>query len=258
MTSSSLTLESCMSGELTLSCGYVDKDGVVHDKAGLREMTGEEEDILAQRHMGMGQKLTQIIGNCLTKIGPVTDKAELRRIAGELTIGDRIVLLLALRVLSLGPTYSFQITCPECKTKQNHGLRLDKLAIKEMPDKRLRELQVTLPSGKKVGLKVMTAQDEQKLEKHRGQKDSLSLGILARLTMIGENTRPTLKDVKGFSWRDRHLLRDKFMKLEGGVDTDIQVVCDNCDHEFQSVLDVGQPSFFFPSESETTEESQAS
>ena len=114
-------------GTVELPCGYVDDEGKVHDQAMLRELTGAEEDILATPKMSGSEKMTRIIGNCLIKLGDI-DKPG-KEIARKLTIGDRAVLLLAMRSVSLGAVYPFRVKCPSCGAGFHTGVRLEEAPV---------------------------------------------------------------------------------------------------------------------------------
>ena len=82
-----------------------------------------------------------------------------------------------------------------------------------------------------------------KRQKHKS--DGLSQAILMRLEMLGDE-KPTLKMVKSLGMRDRNFLRDQFQKVEGGVDTTLELECPACGHEWEKDLDLSAASFFFP------------
>ena len=50
--------------EVMLPCGYL-KGDVLYDIVNIREITGEEEDILASPNMAVVQKMDTLIGNCI-------------------------------------------------------------------------------------------------------------------------------------------------------------------------------------------------
>lgn len=249
-----LHLGDIVKGTVFLPCGYIDADGKLHEEVELREMTGDEEDILAMPNVSGSVKMSRIIGNCLSRIGTITKTELLQQIPPKLTIGDRTVLLLALRAVSLGVIYTFSIKCPECRKHFNTGLRLDRLEVIPMVDRMQREIVMTLPSGKTCVVRVMTGEDEDRLEQMRlgttNRKDALSLAILARLKSLEGQEKPGLRGVKTLSLRDRHTIRNWYRKMEGGVETDVDVACTECGHEFKTTLDIGQPAFFFPGDSE--------
>jgi len=242
---------SATEGVVWLPAGYVDDAGTVHDRVEVREMTGEEEDILAMPKLAASTKFTRILGNCIVRIGDIEDQKQMRKIAAKLPIGDRVVLLLALRVVSLGPVYAFEVNCPSCNDRRAYDVRLDDLDVTFMEDKTKREFALTLPSGRTATVKVMTGEDEERMVTiTRTTRDALSLSIMARIKEIDGADGIKVVDVKKLSMRDRNAIRNWFQDVEGGVDTDIDLICPACGHDYQTALDIGQPSFFFPGASE--------
>lgn len=234
------------SNGVSLPCGYVDSAGNVHDTVELQEMTGVEEDILATPKKSFSEKLSAILANTITKLGTIVDREQLAEITPKLTIGDRAVLLLALRCASIDRVYTYSITCPACNEPNNHDVDLYDLDVVEMTDKKAREVTLDLPSGKKAALRVMNGEDEAKLVKIGRNKDTLSLAILARLRSLDDNKKPDLKTVKALSYKDRLAVRDWYQTVEGGVDQELKMTCPECRHEFDTTLDVGQTDFLFP------------
>jgi hypothetical protein len=74
---------------------------------------------------------------------------------------------------------------------------------------------------------------------------AISKGILMRLELL-DGVPPELQTVKSMKWRDRLALREQWNLVEGGVDTEVNMTCPACGHEFKRDIEV-TPSFFFPS-----------
>ena len=242
-----------------MPCGYVDVSGVVHNEIILREMTGEEEDMMDDDNLVVTERITGILASCCLKIGNVEDADTIRDIiSGEIKDGlpftgaDRLAMLLFLRRVSVGDTYKFEQKCPHCDAlNKNRAVRLDELEIKYVarPDKR--KVKVTLPRSKKeVVLKVLTGVDEVKITQLKAEKDIRSLAMIARIESInGEalvrNPRANLPILKQLPLIDRQYLRRVYDMMEGSVDTDIEVRCSKCQKDFVFELDLGQV-FFSP------------
>jgi hypothetical protein len=247
-----LTFGKIMDGVLTLPGGVIDSEGNLHKVVKLREMTGEEEDILISNSVKGHEKIDKVLSNCVTQLGDISDRKSIELQVRRMTVGDRVVLLMAVRSLSLGSEYSFSSQCDNCGAKNDHEVDLLELDVKEAPDPKLREQTLTLPSGRKATLAVMTGEGEARIAKAtRGKKrgDVLSLNIMARLVEL-DGAPAGVKTVKKLTTRDRKAIRQWFRANEGGVDTSLELSCDSCDSEYESVLDAGQPDFFFPKDSE--------
>lgn len=229
-----------------LPCGYLDAEGALHTTIEVKEMTGEEEEILAAKNMPVIKKLNRILTNCTLAIGPYKGH-EVERIIPDLMQGDRVFLLFAIRRVSLGDEMPFFVTCPECNNEHHLTIDLSELTIKKMEDPRRRSYEITLPrTGRRVKMRVLTGRGEETISKAANVgKDIISSAILGRVEAVDD--RPaTIRDLKQLPLADRNFLRDAWEDYEGGVDTEIQVDCPSCDHHFSSNMSVGDAGFFNP------------
>jgi hypothetical protein len=186
-------------GEYTLPCGYVDAEGKVHRKVILREMSGEEEDLMDDDEVSVSERHSRILAACCEKLGTVDDKKIIGSAISDtlerglpITSSDRIAMLLYLRRCSVGEVYKFSRRCPRCGY-MNKGKILDlrTIEITYVDEERAakRRVEVELPrSGKKVILRVLSAATEVPVVDLRpNQKDLRSVAILARIdTLDGE------------------------------------------------------------------------
>lgn len=255
-------------GTFTLPCGYLDDDGKLHTDVLLREMTGEEEDILGSRGANVLARINQVMTNCIERLGPITDKARIGELVPVLPVADRNFLFIALRRVSLGDEFLMDVTCPGCEKKQKMSLNLADLAVKTMPEPSKRTFPVTLPSGKKLTWRLMTGVEEASLSKIRDAttKDLMTLAIAARLIEIDgkpvvfaprvdarsklsmdADTKKVFEFVKKLSLKDRDFMRTQFRDHEGGMESEVEFECDGCGKKFRSDFDPSQIGFFFPS-----------
>lgn len=233
--------------EFELPCGYLDADGTLHTSVVVREMTGEEEEILAARNMPVTKKINKILSRCTASIGEISGPM-VERVVPEMTQGDRIFLLLAIRRATLGDEMPFISRCPACDAENKLTIDLSELEVKKMKDPMVRVYDATLPSGgNAVRMKVLTGRGEDAISKasNRG-KDIISTAIFCRIESIDDKP-PTMKDLKAMSLRDRNFLRDQWEENEGGVETEIEAECPSCDNEYTTELDISQQGFFNPS-----------
>lgn len=241
---------------IELPAGYIHEDGELHVHAVLREMKGPEEELLASKG-SIVSRLNVIIGNCLEQIGSISDKSLLRKIACNLIAQDRMAILLALRRISLGDFYDCTVTCPECNVSQHVTVNLSEIEISPMPNRMEREMVNVLPSGREVKWHVIRTEDEEWLteqRKRKRDKELLTLHLLSRVDSIDDievdrknKYKEAIDLLMDLPIRDRATLRDLFDKKEDNIDTLVQFMCERCGHEWEGKLDVGQPSFFFPS-----------
>ena len=242
-------------GVYELPCGHLDKAGNLHKDIVLREIKGDEEDLLGNSQVSSQKKINELLTRCTLRIGPYTDRGEISQIVLDLTVGDRAYMIFAIRRISLGDEYPFKDECPECGAENLYIANLSELAPKEMPNPLKRSFDRVLPSGKTVKFHPMTGRDEDRLSKidkgyvakgKNNKTDTLSLAILMRLDAL-DNAIPTLESVKDLGIRDRNFLRDEFEENEGGLNTEDELECPKCEHIFKRDVDISQQGFFFPS-----------
>lgn len=220
-----------------LPTGWVGPDGQVHRRVEIREMTGYEEDLIGDDRLPYGVRVNRILAGCVEKLGPITDKKQLEKVMEELTSVDRMKILIAIRVASLGAMFEFEGECPSCKVKERKAVDLLTLQFVGMKDPKVREYEVVLPSGRKAKCKILTGGDEVKVM-DMPPTDILSAAILIRLVSL-DDAAPTLEGVKKMGLKDRQFLRKKFDEMEGGFERNIQVECGKCRTEYERRLDVG-------------------
>lgn len=233
-------------GLFVLPCGYIDDDGALHNEVELKELTGNEEDMLASRTIPAHKKMGFLIGRCVRRLGTITDQGRLAAIAGDLTIGDRTFLIFALRRITLGDMYPFKVGCPVCSKISTYQIDMADLETKFMPTPEKRIYDDKLPSGKTVRFRILVGRDEEQLGKAKNVDDKASLALLLRLELI-DGKPPTMADVKNLSMRDRDALRVLVDDVDGGVETGLELSCPSCGAEFEDDVDAGQAGFFFPS-----------
>jgi len=230
-----------------LPCGFINPEGELHTDIIVREMTGEEEEILAARNLPNGKKYNRVLSRCTSQIGTYESGLEISKIVQELTQGDRVFLLFAIRRASLGDEMPFNTKCPECDTESQMIVDLSELEIKKMPDPMVRAYDTVLPSGKKARMKVLVGRGEDMIAKaFKKGVDVISTAILARLAEL-DGEPPTIKGLKKLTLKDRNHLKNIWEDYEGGVDTTIEIDCPSCEYEYEADVEVGSEGFFNPS-----------
>jgi hypothetical protein len=230
-----------------LPCGYVDPEGTVHTSVVVSEMTGEDEETLAAKNMTTTKKINKILIRCTQSVGTLSGQ-QLNFVIPELTQGDRIFLLMAIRRASLGDEMPFETTCPQCKEAARFIVDLKDLGVKKMANPAQRTYPLTLPkTKKKVLMKVLTGRGEEAIAQAvQKSKDIITTAIFARVESIDDKPI-VMKDLLSLPLIDRNFLRNSWEDNEGGVDTSIQVDCPSCNNAYDSELDISQQGFFNPS-----------
>jgi hypothetical protein len=233
-------------GLFDLPCGLLTPEGELITEVQVREITGVEEDLLAAKNVPGAKKMTQLIANCVERLGQVVDKPILMNCCRALSIGDRAFLMLAIRRVTLGDEFPYEAKCTECEKKFYVSVDLSTLEVKKMPDAKKRVYETTLPrSGKVARWHIMTGKEEEALAKSKSD-DRITAAILCRLEVI-DGKPATYDEVRAMSMMDRDFLREQFDDMEGGIDTTLELTCSHCGSEFTTDLEVDQTGFFFPS-----------
>lgn len=258
--------------------GYVDDEGNVHREVMLRSMGGKEEDLLGATGIPITQRFTEIMANCVQRIGDISGHDQVRKAVHDLPSGSRIHLLISLRRTTHWrrhkDIYEMVVRCPSrpCRKESTHKIDLGKLDLFDMPEPDKRTYDIYLQDAEvKVTWKVLTGAGDMIINAITGEdeRETLTYAIMARLHAIdGQELKLGVSDylnadhtklklskraqrlkeiVQGWTSADRDDLRVEFEEKEPGVDTEIEFDCPHCGVDFMGALSVGQPSFFFPS-----------
>lgn len=244
-------------GNIELPIGLVDEEGNIVRDVTFREITGEEEDILASDRMPVLQRMNALLSNCIVQIG---SGMEPKKAVLDMTSGDRMAMIIAIRALSLGARYDMKAKCPHCAAEFKFTVDMSELDVNEPSDPKRRVYEVQLPPGGKykvVKWHVMTGADEIELERLRSKsKDSPMTALIAvrvrevdgqKLSLSSAGGRKKMMSLlKSLRLRDRVALRASFEEHEGSLDMDFEYDCPECGKEINGRIDVGQPGFFFP------------
>lgn len=239
-------------GIYELPRGYLDGDGNLHTEVVVHEITGHEEDMLAAPKVPAAKKMNDLLIRCVDRLGTITDRERLADVVTNLGIGDRVFLLFAIRRTSLGDQYPFEEKCPNCGEKKLFHIDLSEMEVQHAEEPKKSVFDLTLPSKKTLRFHPMTGADEQKMMKLAAKSaDTLSLAMAMRIDMLNGKP-PALADVKGLSLRDRNAFRAAYEKVEGGIETTMEVECPGCDYVFERDVEVGDVGFFFPTKLESS------
>jgi len=269
-------------GVYELPCGYLDSSGVLHTDVLLNEITGRDEDMLANGKIPNTKKMNQLLVSCIGRLGSITDKGAIASAVPDMLVGDRVFLILAIRRVSLGDDYPYKDSCPSCAKESLMSLDLSTLDTVKMPHPKQRVFDARLPSraaikawaastdgeileperskptGMPIRFKVLCGRDEEKSGKAAGKDDSVSLLLSLRIEMLNDKP-PTIDDLQSLTLTERQFIRDVvFRKEDGGIDTTLDVTCPMCQHEYTRELDIGQMGFFFPSAARKTSKTRSS
>jgi len=210
---------------------------------GLVEMTGAEEDLLTNRRlMKNGEAINQVLLNCTKRLG---DNAEPKmKDILDLLSGDRLFALVRLRQVSLGDEVELELACPNTGCGERTALRVDLGQLEVTPYGEEREFEFTLPgSGRKVKFGYLDGHKEKRLAALK--EPNLTAAMMIRILEI-DGQPPSKKALNEMTIGDRSALRKELLRVDGGIDTQVDVPCDACGTRIRTRLEA-EPAFLFPS-----------
>lgn len=126
----------------------------VTDRAEVRELNGFDEEAIA-RSKTPGLALLAILERATVRIG---DERATPKMLDELTIGDRLELLLGIRAMTWGDEFSDVVQCPRCEQEQDVSISLSEDIPRNVPDNKEyeRTMSLSLPSGREAVMRYPT------------------------------------------------------------------------------------------------------
>lgn len=228
-------------------------DGQIPDgKVELRKLTVGEEIIIQSNSVGL-DLIGKLIDSCV-KLPPGFDSQ-------QLLVGDRLALLIAMRVHTFGAKYSYSYECAHCNAKNKATVNLDTdIKPREIKPDQTEPINVDLPdAGMKVGLRFLRGVDEVTisrvakrvtLQSNDANDPSLLIRMALQLVEVdGEKIKtPNEREefVKYLAMPDATKWRDAVDAVEPGVDLSITAECTACGRVNDMILPFSA-DFFRPS-----------
>lgn len=208
--------------------GFERMPGVFDYDVEVRELTGEDEEVLAKTN-SIGKALMTIINRATVKIG---DEPATTEMIDHLLAGDREAVLLQIRKATYGSTEEFRITCRTCGEEQQVTVDLDKdVPIKELESPQDRywtmqlrcgEAQLRLPTGS-VQRKVANAGDGKTI----AELNTVIIGEC--LTQIGDMPSLGVSTARSLGLADRSAVVKAIADRSPGPQLgEVVKKCENC------------------------------
>lgn len=228
--------------------------------ADIDELRGKQQNYLADKDLVVNnighipKVLEDLVFSLQTKEG-LKWQGKVSEAIWKLPVGDLETLLIKIRQNTYGPRFYHEAKCPHCEhLNKNLKLDLDGLALEVMTSEEMMRKDdkvLKLPkSGLEVELKAIYLKDLFEVLKITSSKhDSLITSLMTvTLKRIGNNSKVTAKDIDTIPAMDLMWMQEKLdeVKLQGHIDTDIQIDCTNCHKEFEVKLNCMDASFFVP------------
>ena len=209
----------------------------------LVEMTGVEEDLLTNRRlMKRGEGINQVLLNCTKRLGE-NEEPRMKDVL-DLLSGDRLFALVRLRGISLGGEADLELTCPNPGCGEATYVTVDLSTLGVTPYGEAREFEFALPgSGKVVKFGYLDGHKEKRLAALK--EPTLTAAMMIRIVEI-DGQPPSKKLLNEMTMGDRSALRKEMLRVDGGIDTQVDVPCDACGARIRTRLEA-EPGFLFPS-----------
>lgn len=255
MTKNERAIGDYVGGPVQLPIGIATPDGATYETVELREMGGDEEDILLDEAKKR-TAVTDVLKNVITKIGDITQPARIRQLVDYLPQGDATFLCVRLRQMSLGNDFVFGVTCPS-KRCLHHSPNVKVLLNERLCTFRpssvelKHEYPVELPDGTAV-VRMLRIGDQSAIAEINATKGAARMTHLMHLSLVsvdGEE-KPSPDVIAKWSSRKRNAIRAVTDAHSFGLDLSVAHVCANpeCQTAFNMVLPImSEPRFFFPS-----------
>lgn len=224
------------------------------DTVQIKAMTAQEEDILMSRALIKdGTVLTHLMSSCLI------DKTINPR---DMLNGDRLSVLVAIRITGYGPNYKVDCSCSACGTSQTAEFDLSNLAIKRLEISPIapgtNQFEYVLPvSKKKVIFKFLTGRDEEERDmimerRRKSMPDMLVDNVVTSriefsvLSIDGITDKNKINAfIRSMPAHDSRSFRKYIADNEPGIDMSDDLTCVKCSAVTRVSLPIG-PTFFWP------------
>jgi len=227
-------------------------DGVRYRKIVIDEMTGIDEENLSSRKVrNNGAKaISLLLRRCIQSIeGVLEQKRDPLSLIDEkyvrnMYVADRDFLVMSIRTLSGDSELMLTLDCPSCEQEVNQLVDLKALDVYEWDENEPVELTVDLPRGfyneetkqynKRITWAFPKGSSQERLAVLPQNEMGTNLIAIGLRSVEGRDGIPSADEVRRLSVRDRGALADEIMENSVGVETQVDICCDSCGHEFKT------------------------
>jgi hypothetical protein len=225
---------------VTLPGGYIDKDGVLHTEARIREINGSDEEAMARElrnpNVNIPKVVDLILKRCVLEVGSYGSTPLL---LSEMLTGDRSALMLAIRILTFGSDWEVpDFPCRLCGKAFGVVVELhEDIKIKKMDNPMVQDIEVTLRNGHLALVHLLTgaAQLEMVGDGNRTGPEEATIAIDRSIRSLDGN--PVMGHIaQKMSMADRRKIVQAMADAQPGPQMEeVVVTCTECgqDAEYQ-------------------------
>lgn len=215
--------------------GIMDPDGTFHDEAVVRELTGADEEALskADATKSMSRYVQVLVRRGTESIGKYEKLDD--NLLGELLVGDREMLILAIRRATYGNDLKLTLVCPSCTAAVDATFDLSSdIPIDDMGDERKRIIEVPLRRGRTAKVRIATAADQDAVLALQGKTVAeMNSAYLARCLVSIDGMPCTRETVLGLGIRDRQAIIKAMNEAQPGPKYgEVNLECPGCGRDF--------------------------
>jgi len=238
----------------TLPGGYWDSAGVLHRDFELAELTGHEEELLAQtRGTETSSLVSAVLSRCVRRLGGISPVTE--EVASQLLIADRQYLLLKLREATFGDVVRADLFCPwaECGRRVSLEFSLADLPVEESTE-RAPFYTFTLsalasgeedPEMRAVSFRLPNGSDQEAVSGLLAVNEAEALSrLLARVIQgIGPRSAANVEEIAALSPLAREEIEAEMERVAPKIELNMETSCPECGRSFAVPFDLHR--FFF-------------
>jgi len=220
-------------GVCTLPGGLVMEDGRRLARAELRQLTGYEEEWVAQ-HADTASALltTKLLSDCIVRLDEMPADSNIVR---QLLVGDRDFLILQLRRMTLGERFAAVLNCPACNAVMDVEFLAQDIFVEPRPQSgAIYDWQSKdSTSGRPIRFRLPNGADQEAIAELPVEEAVQNL--MARC-LIEDGGKPLTPD-------ECRAVIDQMDRLTPQIDLQLELNCPECQHSFNSPFDC--TAFFF-------------
>jgi hypothetical protein len=248
--------ENWAEGRLILPGGILDAAGNCHRTVFVRQLTGADEERLAERGYRNGaHQATEFLRHVLVRIEGM-EVAISEDLTSGMLIGDRDYLILRLRQMALGDKVEQVLRCFRigCGRKADVEFLISELPVRRI-EAALARYDFTLSEPAFAGddtshrgaLRLPTGRDHEAILQASQQNPSVAnTRLLSRILLrLGRSASPSEEAVRGLALRTRQEIGQFLHAITPGPDLTIDIQCPHCGADMTYPFDLY--AFFLPS-----------
>ncbi len=236
--------------------GVLDADGRGHDTVWVRELTGRDEEVLADRRFrSAAAQVTELLARVIVRVDGLDAPVD-RELAAAMLVGDRDYLLLRLRQIALGDDVHQVVRCPSpaCGEKLDVEFSIAELPIRRVDAVRARyELTLSRPAvsgddlSGRIVLRLPTGTDQEAIAELVALNPAMANTLLySRIVLeVGRGRGLSEEAAQALPLGVRHELAAFLDETAPGPDLRIAVQCPTCGVDVAYPFDL--ESFFLTS-----------